>query len=110
MHAQIQLLWLKVVKHQARDLGGEDFGQNDADTQHQRHYGDDHGKSLLRVLLPFFCQKARVDRNESDRDRAACDQVSQEIGNLEGGDISIRRRTSPKCPRSIGFANIADDA
>jgi hypothetical protein len=106
MHAQSKLLWLKASEHQTCDLGSENFGHNDADAQHQRHYGNDDGEGFLRIFFSFLGQEARVNRNEGDGNGAARDQVGQKIGNLESSDVGVGRRSGAKCPGGIGFSKI----
>src|SRR5262249_23668378 len=109
-HAQVKLVGLEVVEHEARKLRGEDFRENHADAQHERHDCNNYREGFLRVFLSFLRQESCVDGHEGDGDCATSDQVSEDIGDLKGGDVGVRGGPCAEGPGSICLANVSHDA
>ncbi len=110
VNAEIELIGVETAEQVALDLRSEDFGEDGADPQHDRHHGDDDGEGLLRVLFFVLREEAGVDGNEGDGGGAAGDNVVQPVGNGETGDVGIGLRAGAEGPGDVGLADVSDDA
>ena len=70
IHAKLDLLRRKTVKHPAHELGSENLSNHCSDNHHHCHDRDDDGKSLLRVSVTLFGKESRIDGNECNGGRS----------------------------------------
>ena len=106
--AKLHLLRIELGEEKARNLGRKDFRQDNPDSQHGGHHGDDDRESLLRLAFLFLREKAGVDRNEGDGSSSAGHQVVQPVGNCEAGDVGVGRRSGAERVGNVGLAHVAD--
>jgi hypothetical protein len=72
-------------------LGGEDFGQENADAEDDEHGGEDDGE---RAVAAFFVAGFAVtveDGDERDGGGSADEEVGEEVGKFEGGAVGVLR-------------------
>ena len=71
------------------ELGRENFGERDQDDEDHAHHGHHGGKGAPAFVFAFFGDVHGENRDESYAERAACDQIIQEIGESEGGVVGV---------------------
>lgn len=76
-------------RNQGDDLRREDFRDAYEEDYQEAHEGHHGGKNVPGFVFLIFGDEFGEDRNESDAERTARDEVIQKIGQSEGGVVGV---------------------
>ena len=97
----------KLQRHQRLGVPPEDGGRHGGQRRQRAQY---RREEAVRAVVVTAGQVSGVERHEGDRQRATGEQVVEQVGDLEGGVVGVRRRTRAHSIGEQRLARVAEQA